>query len=334
MNLNGFYYDLPQKLIAQYPLKKRDQARLLVIDRKTKTIRHDRLANIADYLPLKSLLVLNNSKVIPARLFGYRKTGGRVEVFLLRKLNHNTYEALLRPLRKLHEHEKIYFKGSSLVSELVDKENRIVRFNKKEISRHLQRIGHTPLPPYIKREDRAVDRKYYQTVFAKINGSVASPTAGLHFTSRLLKEIRNTGHKMVYVTLHINYATFKPVEEKDIRKHHMHQEEYAVSKSAFARILKSRKEGKKVVAVGTTSCRVLETLVRNKKLNGVTDLFIYPGFDFKIVDVLITNFHQPLSTLLILAYAFGGKSLMKRAYQEAMRKNYRFFSYGDGMIIL
>ncbi len=333
MNLEDFAYVLPEKLIAQYPLTRRDQARLMVVDRSTQTIRHDAFANIDQYLPEKSHIVLNDSKVIPARLLGRRETGGRVEIFLLKEIEEGVYESLLRPLKKLKGGEKILIDGGTLVAEIIDREKRIVRFNRKKVLNYLEKVGHIPLPPYITRNDKAIDRKYYQTVFARKKGSVASPTAGLHFTNRLLTKLKKQ-HCIDKVTLHVNYGTFKPVEEKDVARHQMHFEDYSVTKATLIRIQKSKDQGRKIVAVGTTSCRVLETVARNNVLSGSTNIFMYPGYQFKMIDCLITNFHLPYSTLLMLVYAFGGEKLMKTAYKEAIKEKYRFYSYGDGMIIL
>ena len=336
MQLKNFYYNLPEHLVAQSPLVNREEAKLMVVDRKAGKIRHDRFSNVGHYLPKGSVLVLNNSKVVPARLFGIKeRSGGGVEIFLLKKLSDGcSYEVLLRPLKKIRNGDKIRFLGSPLVAHIVDTEKRIVTFNRKDISQCLGRIGHMPLPPYIKRKDTPLDREFYQTVYARHEGSVAAPTAGLHFTKPLLSRLKRAGHGIEQVTLHINYATFKPVEEKDITKHTMHFETYSLSPLVEQRIRKVRQAGKKVVAVGTTSCRVLEATAQSGKLKGSTNLFIYPGFEFKRVDALITNFHLPHSSLLMLVYAFGSVSLMKKAYKEAVRNEYRFYSYGDAMLII
>lgn len=334
MNLHDFDYPLPQELIAQHPLPKRDQARLMVIDRARSRISHDIFRNIADYLPDRSMIVVNNSKVIPARLLGQRqKSGGQVEVFLLRKIDAQRYEALLKPLKKIKVEEPLEF-PEGVIGYLEDKDRRLVRFEGKDVARRLSRIGHMPLPPYIDREDNAKDRREYQTVYARHAGSVASPTAGLHFSRTLLTRLKKSGHAFASITLHINYGTFKPVECVDITQHPMHWEDYLVTPAVFSRICRAKEQGRKIVAVGTTSSRVLETIARGGPLAGSTNLFIYPGFSFRMVDVLITNFHLPKSTLLMLVSAFGGMDLIKKAYQEAIRNNYRFYSYGDGMMIL
>jgi len=335
MKLEEFQYKLPEHLIAQHPLYLRDHARLMIVDRSKKQIVHDVFSNIEEYLPQNSCIVLNDSKVIPARLLGKRASGGQVEIFLLNKLSDGcSYETLMRPLKRLKVDEKIIFNGGELIAKIIDKENRIVRFNQRNITSHLNKIGHIPLPPYIKRLDCAADRKYYQTVYAHKEGSVASPTAGLHFTKRLLKKVERAGHTIEKVTLHINYATFKPVEETNITKHKMHSEDYSITKKALNMIRKANNDGRKIVAVGTTSCRVLETVSAKGKLKGSTEIFMYPGYNFQMTDILITNFHLPFSTLLMLVYAFGGKDLMVQAYKEAIKQKYRFFSYGDAMMII
>lgn len=336
MYLSEFSYILPKELIAQYPLRQRDEARLLVVKRDSQEFYHDIFSNIGKYLPRNSLLVLNDSKVIPARLIGEReKTKGKVEIFLLRKLSDGvSYQALIRPLGRLNPREKIIFNGGAIYAQVIDFREKIVRFNTNEAGLDLEKIGHIPLPPYIKRSDTAEDRIYYQTVFARKPGSVASPTAGLHFTQKLLGHLKKEGHGIAKVTLHVNYATFSPVKKKNILQHKMHKENYAVSPIIGKEIRKARQEGRSVVAVGTTTTRVLETMACTGRLRGETDIFIYPGYTFQMVDILITNFHLPFSTLLMLVYAFGSKDLMLRAYTEAIRKKYRFYSYGDAMVII
>ncbi len=335
MKLKDFDYVLPASLIAQAPLKKRDQAKLLVIDRTTQKLTHDTFANIGEYLPKQSEIVCNNSKVVAARLLGSKtSTGAKIEIFLIKKLSDYTYETLLRPLKRLKEGDAVVFDKSSLKARIIDRDKRIVRFNKKNISDDLSKIGHMPLPPYIKREDRPSDKKDYQTVYAKKDGSVAAPTAGLHFTKGLIGRLEKSGHHFNQVTLHVNYGTFKPVEVEDITKHPMHTESYAMTKAVHARLCKAKDKGRPVVAVGTTSCRTLEAVTKTGKLKGATNIFIYPGFSFKMVDHLITNFHLPRSTLLMLVSAFAGRDLMMKAYAEAKRKKYRFYSYGDAMLIL
>jgi S-adenosylmethionine:tRNA ribosyltransferase-isomerase len=343
--LKSYFYHLPEELIAQEPVARRDKARLMVIDRAHGVITHDTFDHLNKYLPIDSALVINNSKVIPARLLGHRATGGAVEVFLLKPLEDlYSFEVLLRPLKKIREGEEIDF-GKGISAILINKENRIVRFNKKNIIRHLNGIGHIPLPPYIKRPDTARDREEYQTVYARQPGSVASPTAGLHFTEGLIKKLKVHGHRFFELTLHINYGTFKPVESADIRLHPMHTEQYSLSPAcrrmlskgpiaSFGEKVVSLRGGLPIVAVGTTSCRVLESVADSKIYTGSTDIFIYPGYKFQMVDALVTNFHLPHSTLLMLVCAFGGYDLVMKAYKEAIKERYRFYSYGDAMLII
>lgn len=336
LRLSDYAYDLPEELIAQTPLKQRDQARLMVVHCSTGKIEHARFADIGRFLPAPSLIVLNHSKVIPARLLGTKpRSGGKVEIFLLKKVDDGpSYEVLMRPTRKIKEGEEVHFDGSKITAKIVDKERRIVRFNRKDFLRQLTTVGHIPLPPYIKRPDTVEDREFYQTVYARTAGSVAAPTAGLHWTRPLMKQLKDAGHEFVQVLLHIGYATFKPVEEADITRHRMHEEEYALSAAVLGKIRQAKDQGRKIVAVGTTSCRVLETIAQTGKRKGITDLFIYPGYSFRSVDVLVTNFHLPFSSLLMLVFAFGSTALMKKAYREAIKEKYRFYSYGDAMVIL
>ena len=327
--LASYGYDLPEALIAQEPLAHRDHARLMVINRAQGTICHDSFDHLNNYLPPQAHLVVNNSKVIPARLLGNRASGGAVEIFLLNPLEDpQCFEVLIKPLKKIKEGEAIDL-GHGISATLENKEKRIVRFNKPDIINHLKRIGHIPLPPYIKRADRPQDHEDYQTVYAKEAGSVASPTAGLHFSKELITELKAEGHRFHELTLHINYGTFKPVECDDIRRHPMHTEHYSIKPETYRSIA-----AKPVVAVGTTSCRVLESVAKTKEFTGSTDIFIYPGYQFQAVDALITNFHLPYSTLLMLVCAFGGYALIMRAYQEAIKERYRFYSYGDAMLII
>ncbi len=333
-DLSSYDYHLPESLIAQYPLAERDSARLMVIDRKRGTITHDIFSNVNNWLPAHSLMVLNDSKVIAARLLGRKKdTGGEVEVFLLEAKDDRTFEALLRPLKKIAEGQVLDL-GQGLEAVLIDKAKRIVRFNKPNVLQVIEDQGHIPLPPYIKRPDEKRDRIEYQTVYARHLGSVAAPTAGLHFTDGLMNQLKEQGHDFARVTLHINYGTFKPVECPDIRHHPMHEESYHVDPREYEGIRKAKAAGRPIVAVGTTSCRVLESIAQGKALEDRTRIFIYPGYDFKCIDHLITNFHLPKSTLLMLVSAFGGHDLIQKAYQEAIAHKYRFYSYGDAMLII
>ncbi|HOX54238.1 MAG TPA: tRNA preQ1(34) S-adenosylmethionine ribosyltransferase-isomerase QueA [Candidatus Omnitrophota bacterium] len=337
MKLQDFDYDLAKEFIAQYPLAKRDQARLLVIDRKSQRIYHDKFSNILEYLPHNSLIVLNDTKVIPARLIGKRQTGGRVEVFLLKPLSDGySYKTLIRPLKRLNINEKIIFNGAKIYASLKDPIEKIVRFNTRNVASILK-LGMVPLPPYIKRQPQDIDKTHYQTVYARNNGSVASPTAGLHFTKEMLSKIRKSGIKTANVTLHVNYATFNPVKEDDIRKHRMHSEEFIAPKKTISEIKKAKAEGNQIIAVGTTSFRVLETIadkMDEKEIKAETNLFVYPGYRTKLVDALITNFHLPKTTLFMLVCAFAGTDLIKSAYNEAIARKYRFYSYGDCMLII
>ena len=335
-DLDVYDYHLPENLIAQYPLPQRDQAKLMVIDRHAGTISHDIFANLNDWLPPQSLMVLNDSKVIAARLLGHKKdTGGEVEILLLKQHDQDAqiFEALLRPLKKIKQGQVMDF-GKGLEAVLLDKEKRLVQFNQPRVLEVIAGQGHIPLPPYIKRNDQLSDRRDYQTVYAKHLGSVAAPTAGLHFTDALMSALRTQGHDFAKVTLHINYGTFKPVETEDIRQHPMHAETYRVDTKEYARITAAKAEGRAVVAVGTTSCRVLESIAQKGTLEDNTSIFIHPPQELKSLDVLITNFHLPKSTLLMLVSAFGGYDLIRQAYKEAIAQNYRFYSYGDAMIII
>ncbi len=332
--LRSYDYQLPEELVAQEPLGDRDKCRLLIVNRAKRAITHDTFEHLNDHLPKGASLVVNNSKVIPARLLGCRASGGEVELFLLNACEDGySYEVLLRPLKKIREGETIDF-GQGISATLMDKEKRIARFNKKNILKYLKDVGHIPLPPYIKRPDTPQDRQDYQTVYAKNPGSVASPTAGLHFTKGLINGLKAKGHHFLELTLHINYGTFKPVECNDIRQHPMHTEYYNIKPEVHRGILKAKKDLKPLVAVGTTSCRVLESAAQSKSIEGKTDIFIYPGYEFLMVDALITNFHLPFSTLLMLVCAFGGYDLVMKAYQEAIDQRYRFYSYGDAMLII
>lgn len=329
-----YNYDLPERLIAQEPLKKRDQARLMVIDRKSGSIQHDVFKNISNHVPASSCWVTNNSKVRPVRLQGVKEsTGGSVEIFILKPRADGTYEALIRPLKRLRNQDQVIFAPGRLRAEIVDTKKRLVRFNQKNLDAALRKWGHMPLPPYIKRPDRNTDRDDYQTVYARHPGSVATPTAGLHFTRLLIDRLEAQGHRFVNVTLHINYGTFRPVEVADIRQHKMHVEEYEILKGNERKIATARRAGRSVIAVGTTSCRVLESHAQTKESKGATGLFIYPGYTFQAVDILLTNFHLPQSTLLMLVSAFGGYDLIREAYRQAVLHEYRFFSYGDAMLI-
>lgn len=334
MNLFDFDYDLPRELIAQRPVTPRDSSRLLVVDRAAGTLRHDVFCHVNRYLPASALMVLNNSRVVPARLLGTKeRSGGEVELFLLRHRQGRVYEAMLRPLRRIKDREPLLFPGG-LQARLIDRERRLVEFDRDDVASFLEKTGHIPLPPYITRQDDEADRKDYQTVYAKRNGSVAAPTAGLHFTRRLISELKQAGHTFAEVTLHVNYGTFKPVEAQDVVSHPMHSEDYYIHPSALNLIRQASSASRQVIAVGTTSCRVLESYARYAAVRGDTRLFLYPGERFYIVNGLITNFHLPRSTLFMLVCALGGLELIRHAYEEAVKNKYRFYSYGDAMLIL
>ncbi|MBQ9504232.1 MAG: tRNA preQ1(34) S-adenosylmethionine ribosyltransferase-isomerase QueA [Lachnospiraceae bacterium] len=343
---SDFYYELPEELIAQDPLEKRDESRLLVLDRATGGIRHDIFRNILSYLRQGDCLVINDTRVIPARLLGIKEdTGAAVEILLLRNKGGDVWEALVRPGKKLREGVSVTFGDGALkarVTEVLPDGNRLVRFYYDGIWEEiLDSLGEMPLPPYIKHKLK--DRERYQTVYARYEGSAAAPTAGLHFTDGLLKAIRNMGVDIVSVTLHVGLGTFRPVKEENILDHHMHSEWYEVPEETADRINAVKQSGKgRVICVGTTSCRTLEAasfegrdgLWRVKAGSGETDIFIYPGYEFKMTDALITNFHLPESTLLMLVSALGGYDNIMKAYKEAVSRRYSFFSFGDAMFIM
>ena len=340
MELKEFYYDLPQELIAQVPIKNRDESRLMVLDRKNKTIEHKIFKNIIDDLEPGDCLGRNNTKVIPARIYGKKESGANVEFVLLKNIEGDTWETIVRPGNKLHIGTKVIFGDGLLLAEILDKTEdgtRIVNFTYKGIFNEiLDKIGLMPLPPYIHESLKDNDR--YQTVYAKYNGSAAAPTAGLHFTQELLKKIEDKGIKIANVTLHVGIGTFRPVKEKNIEDHHMHSEHYYVKKEDADKINEAKLNKKRVIAVGTTSCRTLETIADEKtglvkECEGDTGIYIYPGYNFKCIDGLITNFHLPESTLLMLVSALAGKDYIMEAYKEAVKEKYRFFSFGDAMFI-
>ncbi|MGA2774543.1 MAG: tRNA preQ1(34) S-adenosylmethionine ribosyltransferase-isomerase QueA [Candidatus Omnitrophota bacterium] len=327
--LSDFDYILPKELIAQHPLNERDSARLLVVERKSGNIKHCIFKDLTGFFKPNDLLVLNNTKVMPCRLKGKRRSGGKVEVFLLKQKEGKTFEALLKPTR-LKLGEKINFNASPVYAEILSRNE--VAFNTQDLNK-IYGLGAMPLPPYIKREAQDLDNIYYQTIYAKENGAVASPTAGLHFTEELLKKINKNDTAISYVTLHVGLGTFKPVKSEDITQHKMEKEYFKVPDETINAVTKARKFLGRVIAVGTTSLRALESFALGKK-EGETDLFIYPGFDFKVTDCLLTNFHLPRTTLFMLVCAFAGCDLMKKAYREAIDNKYRFYSYGDAMLII
>ncbi|MBR0382807.1 MAG: tRNA preQ1(34) S-adenosylmethionine ribosyltransferase-isomerase QueA [Eubacterium sp.] len=341
MKTSDFYFDLPRELIAQDPLPARDASRLLVLDRETGQVTHKKFRDILSYLHPGDCLVINDTKVIPARLLGVRKgTGGHVEILLLKRQKDDVWEAIVRPGKKLRTGARVEFGDGLLegeITEVLPDGNRLVRFSYEGIFEEvLDRLGQMPLPPYITHQLK--DRNRYQTVYAVHEGSAAAPTAGLHFTKELLEEIRQMGVKIARITLHVGLGTFRPVKVEDVTEHHMHSEYYRVSPEAADLINKTRAEGGRIISVGTTSTRTLESVAdENGKIvpgSGQTDIFIYPGYRFKAIDGLITNFHLPESTLLMLVSALAGKEHILAAYEEAVREGYRFFSFGDAMLIL
>ena len=340
MELKEFYYDLPEELIAQVPIKKRDESRLMVLDRKKQTIEHKVFKDILDYLQPGDCLVRNNTKVIPARIYGKKETGANVEFLLLNNIEGDIWESIVRPGNKLHVGTKVTFGDEKLnaeILEVMEGGTRKVKFTYNGIFNEiLDEIGMMPLPPYIHEELKEKDR--YQTVYAKYQGSAAAPTAGLHFTEELLEKIREKGVEIANVTLHVGIGTFRPVKVEKIEEHHMHSEHYYIKQEDVDKINNARKNGGRIISVGTTSCRVLESIADEngfvKETEGDTSIFIYPGYKFKCIDGLITNFHLPESTLLMLVSALAGKDYIMKAYNEAVKEKYRFFSFGDAMLIL
>ena len=340
MQLKELNYNLPKELIAQYPLVQRDNAKLLVLNRKTKKIEHKQFFNLVDYFSAGDVLVLNNTKVIPARLLGWRKnTKGKVDLLLRERLDKNSYKVLIKPARALKLNEEIVFDGGKINAKIIDVKEKIVSFN-ADVDDILNEYGKIPLPPYIKRLPQDSDKVAYQTIYAKETGSIASPAAGLHFTKKLLEEITKIGVKIIFVTLHVGYGTFKTITTNDIREHKLEEESFEILKEDLEIIHIAKTNKKKIFSVGTTSTRVLETVastldLKNKtNIKGKTSLFIYPGYNFKIIDHLITNFHLPHTSLLALVYAFAGQDLTKKTYLEAIDNKYRFYSYGDSMLII
>jgi S-adenosylmethionine:tRNA ribosyltransferase-isomerase len=343
MKLKDFYYDLPEELIAQHPIEKRDQSRLLCLNKNTAEISHKSFCNILDYINEGDCLILNDSRVIPARLHGKRTdSNAEIEVFLIHPCGGLLWECMVKPGKKAREGVSINIGGiPSKITKVLDNGNRIVEFlYDGDLTEKLKQLGEVPLPPYI--HEKLEDKERYQTVYAKYDGSVAAPTAGLHFTPELLKRIEEKGVKIGFVTLHVGIGTFRPVKVENPEEHKMHSEFYILTQKTAELINSVKKSGNKVIAVGTTACRVLETagqaigkegIFQLKEKTGETDIFIYPGFEFKVIDKLITNFHLPESTLIMLVSALAGRENVLNAYKEAVRERYRFFSFGDAMII-
>ena len=340
MDVKEFYYNLPEELIAQVPIKKRDESRLMILNRENQTIEHKIFKDILDYLKPGDCLVRNNTKVIPARIYGKKETGANVEFLLLNNIEGDIWESIVRPGNKLHIGTKVIFGDGSLKAEILDimeGGTRKVKFYYDGIFNEiLDKIGLMPLPPYIHEELKEKDR--YQTVYAKYQGSAAAPTAGLHFTEELLEKIKEKGVEIANVTLHVGIGTFRPVKVDKIEEHHMHSEHFYIKKEDADKINNTKKNGGRIISVGTTSCRVLESIADEKgfvkEVEGDTSIFIYPGYKFKCIDSLITNFHLPESTLLMLVSALAGKDYILNAYNEAVKEKYRFFSFGDAMLIL
>lgn len=341
MKTSEFYYDLPKELIAQDPLEDRSSSRLLVLHRKSGRVEHRVFTDIVEYLKPGDCLVRNNTKVIPARLYGTRvDTGATIELLLLKRMENDVWETLVKPGKKARQGAVISFGDGILTGEIIDvKEdgNRLIQFRYEGIFEEiLDQLGQMPLPPYITHTLK--DKNRYQTVYAKYEGSAAAPTAGLHFTEELFQKLEEKGVLVANVTLHVGLGTFRPVKVDDVSKHHMHTEFYQVTKEEADKINKAKQAGGRIVCVGTTSCRTIESAADEngvlKPGQGDTDIFIYPGYSFKMMDVLITNFHLPESTLLMLVSALAGKEQVMRVYEEAVQERYRFFSFGDAMIIL
>lgn len=349
MKLSQFNFDLPEELIAEHPTENRDESRLMVVHRDTGEIEHKLFKDVIDYIDEEDVLVMNNTKVFPARMYGNKeKTGAKIEVFLLRELNRESllWDVLVDPARKIRIGNKLYFgEDDSLVAEVIDNttsRGRTLRFlfdgSYEEFKAKITELGETPLPKYIKREVEPEDEDRYQTIYAKEEGAVAAPTAGLHFSRQLMKRLELKGVNFAEVTLHIGLGTFRPVEVEDLTKHKMDSEQAFITPETVEIVNNAKKNKKKVIAVGSTAMRSIETSVSTdgllKPYEGWTNKFIFPPYDFSIADALITNFHTPLSTLLMMISAFGGHELMMSAYEEAVKEKYRFYSYGDAMLII
>ena len=341
MNVEEFDYHLPESLIAQTPLKNRDQSRLLVLGRKTGNIAHKHFTDIMDYFEPGDTLVLNDTRVMPARLFGLKEeTGAKVEMLMLTRIEDNDWEVLLKPAKRIKVGNTLSFGNGKIIAECIkelEQGGRIMRLHYEGIlEERLDELGEMPLPPYIK--ERLDDPDRYQTVYAKENGSAAAPTAGLHFTDELLQKIKDKGVNIAFITLHVGLGTFRPVSVEDINDHEMHSEYYQMTKETADMLNKTKENGHRIISVGTTSTRTLETIRRDHEqfiaTSGWTDIFIYPGFEYKAIDGLITNFHLPKSTLVMLVSAFSSREYILNAYKEAVKLKYRFFSFGDAMLII
>ena len=340
MNVSDFYYDLPEELIAQTPIEKRDESRLMVLNRASQTIEHKTFKDIIEYLEPGDCLVRNNTKVIPARLYGKKATGAKIEFLLLNRIEGDIWECIVRPGHKLKPGTEVEFGDGILKAKVLDVMEggtRKVEFKYEGIFNEiLDKIGLMPLPPYIHESLKDNDR--YQTVYAKYEGSAAAPTAGLHFTPELFEKIKAKGIDVANVTLHVGIGTFRPVKVENVEEHHMHSEHFYIKQEDVDKINTAKKNGKRIIAIGTTSCRVLETIADEngmvKATEGDTQIFIYPGYKYKCLDGLVTNFHLPESTLIMLVSALAGRDYIMKAYNEAVKERYRFFSFGDAMLIL
>lgn len=340
MHVKDYWFDLPPEQIAQDPIEDRSASRLMVLDKETKRISHRHFRDILEYLEPGDCLVLNNTRVIPARLYGVKEgTNAKIEILLLKRKENDVWECLVKPGKKARPGTRIIF-GEGLLNgeilEVIEEGNRLIKFAYEGIFEEiLDRLGQMPLPPYITHQLK--DKNRYQTVYAKYDGSAAAPTAGLHLTEELLAQIKEKGVRIAEVTLHVGLGTFRPVKEENVLEHHMHAEYYEITKEAAQLVNRTKDEGKRVICVGTTSCRTIESAAdeagRLKETSGWTEIFIYPGYKFKILDGLITNFHLPESTLIMLVSALAGRETVLGAYNEAVREGYRFFSFGDAMLI-
>lgn len=341
--LSEFELEVPEKLIAKFPAEKRDECKLMVLDRENETIEHRQFTDIVDYFKKGDVLVMNNTKVYPARLYAFKdKSEAKVEVFLLRELSNDLWEAMVKPARKVRIGNKLVF-GEGVECDVIDNTisgGRVLRFeyNVPDIHEFIEQNGHSPLPPYIERDPIPEDKDNYQTVYASERGSVAAPTAGTHFSKDLLKKLEKKGVKLAYITLHIGLGTFRPIMVEDLTRHQMDSEYFSIPKETADIINEAKRKKRRVVCVGTSTIRTLETVVTSgfkvTPRKGWTDKFIYPPYDFKMCDKMITNFHQPQSTLMMLVSAFTNKDFILKAYKEAIKKKYRFHSYGDAMIIV
>ena len=340
MKTNDFYYDLPEELIAQVPLEDRSASRLMVLDRNTGNIQHKTFKNIIDYVGKDDVLVFNNTRVLPARLFGKKKdTNANIEILLLKRIELNKWQILVKPAKRVKIGTQIYFGNGEMTADVLQEYDdgiRIVEFSYNGVFEDIiSKYGFMPLPPYIK--EKLSDKERYQTVYSKINGSSAAPTAGLHFTKDLIESLKNKGVQVEYITLHVGLGTFRPVKSDNLEEHQMHSEYYNISEETKNRLNDAKKSGKRIIAVGTTTVRTLESSANDygyiEKTQDDTNIFIYPPYDFKFVDSVITNFHLPKSTLIMMISAFAGKDNVFRAYAEAVKEKYRFFSFGDAMFI-